>query len=746
MPLTDDPWLFYDSDGNVPAVRAAALVAVYRYDGSSSLFELPNVECLGIVKREGTDPGSASFRYNLASGLDGAPVSMETALGTDFSGTYVVNAGDRLVVQAARPDGVAECLFDGIAIDFGMGLDPEMEEVMIGAVGIAFHAWDDVIPGALMRGAGSPQTIDDVKTDVPAQFNPGGLPNCVLDGYMAGSLSGGNDYRYPTFFDAAVVGNPDRRTKWTLPKACRYILFNANASQQYINNPDGRDLDSLLVSPNEGANPFSPINCPDTPITGRDWPTTVNQLVSEYGFGTAFDLATDDSGLPVTSFRIFGLTKGDIKSLYLAARGTSFDPTLFNVSGAGLRRDLSDVVNQWTVKGALSRYEASFVLAPGSPMNSTDSSDANIPGFGTDNDLFKTTNQDLYRLYIFDEACEGRYAVGTNSRVTDITPVSLDKLFGKYAYVRRRRKPIGTLISVGPNNRPYEARLSISTDYEGTSPGLWDGSGTWQPITSTTWTLLQDRIGIYITDQNPEKWEIGMPKASGMPFPDGRVRGVTNQAEVNPGTNFFLRLTCVVEADHALTRIATPKGNSPLSQVINRVTDASDRYRNDRVGYPSEFNSTGGNVLNPRNDNDIAMAEAISGRAASEAGVLEGPVTIPRLTTYYKIGDRVDQVEGRNLGLRTDQGTGDPIYPVVVGVSWQFGPETQTTTIEVSDAGTRRADYKRPPARKPRSNSDILNDQAARASAILRARASNEAMARAQAKALQSAFGGKRRP
>jgi hypothetical protein len=709
MPLTDDPWLPYNQDGSVPTIRTVAPVTVYRFDGASSLFALPNVECLSISIREGTDPGSARFRYNLASGLSGAPVSIETALGTDDSGDYVINAGDRLVVQASDPSGNIYCLFDGLAIDFGMGLDPEIEEVDIGAVGIAWHCWDNVIPGALQRNSGAARVIYDTLTALPAQFNPGGLPNCSPDGYMSGYQGSGNDFRYPTFVDPAVIQSPDVRTFWTLNKALRYIIFNLNPLQQYVANPDGTYLDGLLKSPGTNGDTAAPIPCPDTPITGKDWPGTVHRLVAECGFGTAFTLSTV-AGLPKTSFAVFGNQTGTVKSLYLVPRGGDFDPTTCNFNASRLHRDLSDVVNQQMIVGGLNRWEASFILAPGFPMQAADA--ASLSNFDSSNPLFLSTNRNLYRLYIFDECGEGHYQQGS-STVIPLDP-SLDGLFGKGLYCDRRRPGIGTLISVDPiTNRKYEARLSISTNYansnSGMISGLWDGTGQWQPITSTTWRLLDDRLGIEITEGNPNKWEIGTSINAGDPYRDGVVNGVEAQATTVTGVNFWLRLTCVVEADQAMAATAIPSGNSPLPQIINRVMDASDRYRNEYVDYPSEFNASGNNDLNPRNDQPAALAEAQAIRAQLEAGVLEGPVVIPRLTTYYGIGDRIGQIEGRNLGLRTDQGAGNPVYPVVIGVTYGLGPDAQTTTLELSDAGSVRLRYRRAAPRKPYSTNQRFN-------------------------------------
>ncbi len=77
--------------------------------------------------------------------------------------------------------------------------------------------------------------------------------------------------------------------------------------------------------------------------------------------------------------------------------------------------------------------------------------------------------------------------------------------------------------------------------------------------------------------------------------------------------------------------------------------------------------------------------------------MLEGPVTIPRFTAYYEIGDRIEQIEGRGLGFRTDSGADGsvPVYPVVIARRFDFKEDEQTTTLEFSDAGADRRRYKR---------------------------------------------------
>ena len=104
-----------------------------------------------------------------------------------------------------------------------------------------------------------------------------------------------------------------------------------------------------------------------------------------------------------------------------------------------------------------------------------------------------------------------------------------------------------TLFSLDANRKPLRAQLSISTNYAGTQPGLWDGSGTWQPVGSG-FELLRDRLGVWINAANPNAWNIQASRVAGAPYPAGVVRGVEDQV-AGGSRRFTLRLTCVIEGD-----------------------------------------------------------------------------------------------------------------------------------------------------------------------------------------------------
>jgi hypothetical protein len=655
---------------------------------------LSNVQVLSIQYRAGADPGVARFRYVFDSANPATvPNSFQAALSVDSNLPGVVANDDRLVVVTFDPEGNPEILFDGFAQVPELGLAPDREMVTFLAVGVAIREWDTPIGGALMRDADNPATVSDFLTDLVIRFNPQGLPNATPEGADATDDQGNT---YATFLDPFIVRAPDVRRLWTLPMAIRYLCFTQNPDQTYVNNPDGSLLDQLLVSwdsdpddPTEDQG--DPLIVPDYPATGKAWPAVVRDLIEKNGFGMAFRLDSDSDGNPTTTLDLFRRQDGSpstYKDLYLQARGSALDPGQTNLAEAQLARDTSRLANAFAVESELLRYEASFILAPGFEISSSDAAGSSaLAAFDKNGVGFSQTNHDKYRLYVFDETGEGHWDWDSSAIVN--TVASLDGLLGNAddpsgGYVIRRRVPIGELFSVDPNQKPLKAQLSISTDYSGTQPGLWDGSGTWQPI-GGGYQLLKDRLGIWINVPNPNNWNIQASKVSNAPYPTGVVKGVENQA-VSSATHFALRLTCVIEGDRVLTARADRSPSSPTLFTITRQVDARDRYAKLVIAAGSEFNPTSGEIV-VRDDSLDALAEAIARRSANESGEVTGAVVIPRFTQAYRIGDRICSIQGRDLSLRTNAGAPTEeaeVYPAVVGLRWDFDGKQQTV-LQLSD-------------------------------------------------------------
>ena len=686
----------------VPPARSAVLLGVYRYQPSGPVEyqQLPNVRVLGIESREGPDPGVARFRYVFNPADPSTdPTSFEQALAVGNNLPNVVKNDDRLVVMKFNPDGSSVAIFDGFAQVPELSLSPSQELVTFLAYGVAVREWDTPVGGALMRDADNPTEVDDIETDLPTYFNPEGQPNATPENADATDEFGNT---YPTFLDPNVVRTPDLRRKWTLPMAVRYLCFLQNPDETYVVNPDGDLIDEILDSRSPAAGvtidpgdpstyDSDPIYVPDFPASGKPWPVALHELLEPNGFGFVFRLETDGNGDPSTRLDIFRRQDGSpstYKDLFLQPTGQSLDPAQTNLAGARLARDTAGVANVFSVESEPIRYEASFVLAPGFSIASSDASSASsISAFDRNALSFSTTSRDQYRLYVFDETGEGHwdFPSGTfKQTATSLASLFLDDEGNPLPYVKRRRIPKGELFTTDPNHKPIRARLSVSTGYAGASPGLWDGTGTWQTVVGG-FDLLPDRLGIWVNVANPNSWNVGASAVSGMPYPAGVVKGVEDQANLG-ATHFKLRLTCVVEGDQSLKAVADQRPSSSTSFAITRRIDASDRYFKQVVAATSEFNTTGDAVI-VRDDTDEATAEAAARRLAGEVGEVAGSITIPRFSDAYRVGDKVRSIVGRNLSLCTNAGAPadeGQVFPAVVAVRWDFDGKQQTT-LQLSD-------------------------------------------------------------
>ena len=687
---------------NVPIIRPPAAIGVFRYKpGSSGAYEfLPNIRVLHIQFREGADAGTARFQYVFDDrSPPSVPHSFQEVMSVDTSLPGVVGNDERLAVLAINPDGSPEVLFDGFAQVPELGLSPDRESVTFLAFGVAIREWDTPIGGALMRDADDPATVSDVATDLLTHFNARGLPNATPEGSEAINPAGQS---HPSFLDPLVIRSPDLRRHWSLPMAARYLCFRHNSDEAYVNNPPGDYLDAILDSrrPDSGLSfrPDDPsstdrdaILVPDYPATGKAWPSVLRDLLDPHGFGMAFRVETADDGTPRTSLDVFRRqdgSDGKYKDLFLQQRGSTFDPGQTNVSEAKLARDTSGIANAYNVESGLVRFEASFILAPGFAIASGDAqTTTTLAAYDRNGSAFSLDARDKYRLYVLDETGEGHWDWQA-SKLVKVAP-SLTKLFlqdpdSDGTYVKRRRVPIGELFSVDANRKPLKAQLSISTDYAGTQPGVWDGTGTWQPVGSG-FELLRDRMGIWISAPNPNAWNIQASKVANAPYPAGVVKGVEDQV-AGGSRRFTLRLTCVIEGDRLVSATADRRPSSPVSYTITRRVDARDRYARHLIASKSEFRTESTPAL-VRDDGADALSEAAARRLAGEAGEVTGYVTIPRFTLGYRIGDRICSIQGRDLSLKTNAGAPNeegPVYPTVVGLTWTFEGKQQTI-LQLSD-------------------------------------------------------------
>ena len=714
----------FDIDTTTPPLSGVAVtILVCRYVPTSdpALTGLPNVECLRLDIREGPAPMVGQFRYIQDDSLAlnfGWPSQFEELWPIDAQGPYVVNADDRIVVLSGNPDGSYDVLFDGFAQIPQVHLTDHAQAVTFTAIGVAIRAWDSPIRGRWQRSASNPQADSSsgpIGTDLPTRFNPsdtlavdgnkaGIVPNCTPDGYNVNQSDVNTSY--PVFLEHGLERTPDPRTYWTVSKAVRYILASYN-NQLFVTNPPFGPLDSMLQAmyPAPGYDVFDPDNpsdyqsadiaIRDYDATDRAWPDVISDFLGYAGFAMRFVTAADMSGMPATTLDIYRRDAANPivpKSVYLdQARAPSLDLAKNNVNKLRLERNLNAVVNHFSIESPLKQIELSFVLAPAFQPQAGDQFAANRRSFlRSQLTGASATVKRKYRWYIIDECGDGHW--NATNGVWSMGPFDFSAIFPPSpsegpGYVERYRAGSRTLISVDSDGHPLRADLSISFDYTGAMPGIWNGSGTWASINGG-WELLRDRLGIEVTVEDPENWNAGKTV--------GDIRGITWQASPPGGvpTNgnaFALRLTTVIADDRMLSAKAGKRIASPTQFTRRRRADARDHFQFNRVVGPSLNNQTADDLID-RDDTALAQAHARQLRSAHEFPPLCGTIELPFATAYYGIGDRLQAVAGRNVSLQTNIGIDQgemADYPVIVALSWIFELDRQATLLQLADRRLR---------------------------------------------------------
>jgi hypothetical protein len=720
----------------VPMARPGIRVAPFRYEPGVGYQPLESIAVVEISVREGPEPSKAIFEYITGDispsylGLGFEDVLPIVRLGNP----RVVDVDERIVVAGLTPTGELYFLFDGFAQMPEGKFDDKMSSLTFVAQGVEVRAWDEPLGYSVWRDVGDPTNPQKIVwTALPVRFNPRVGPlsvaNCTPEGWESNSDGG---RKFSVFIDPLCRDNTVKvrgvdtaiAREWDLAAAVGYILAEGNWDETYVRLQDVDYLDKLLkvMVPKSGryldpTNPnsydYKPIIIPDTDATGDPWPDALWKILRPNGYGMCFRLAADDNGDPVTWLDIYKLNDNDwskYKDLYLQEWNEILDPSASNVGGASFANDISDIANVVSVDTAPVRKEVGVILAPLFEIKAGDLDAGKAGKFSKKDPDFKDVI-DKYRLFGADETGEGHYVFtvvgpGSDGKYTisnldwkkDI--IDFEDVFGvddqgAPRWVQRRRPAFSTMWTKDVKDAYLQAELYISVDYKGPMPSVWDGkSGTWTKVTAG-FAVARDRLGIRITHENPNAWNIGkMPRGAPGQISAGEVRVVDWLANTVPEGRkaFTLMLVCCIESDQHLNVTATRRDTSPTSFDINRIVSLRDKLRPGEI-HPSSIHhpdhgTAGAEPIVTGSEEADALDYAVAKRESRQLGKWAGTVTIPRLTDSYIIGDRIRSVVGRGANMQTNLGGNGreaPVYPRVIGITYSFS-RGQHTSLNLTDA------------------------------------------------------------
>lgn len=722
----------------LPQAMPARPALVFKYDPNGAglgLTYLPNVECIAIQHREGPDPGQARFRYrtDIVAGAYGYPQHFEQLLGDsqgDEAHPAIVKTGQRIAVAVPADWGFA-WLFDGFADLPQLTLSDQGQAVTFTAAGFGIRSFDNVLFGCRWRSSSDYEdpTKDGEVFGEPIRFNPEGEPNCIPLDLPYSKDAFGNEFA--AFMDRnwfePVDVNPFMAEHWTLGEAARYILARGNprgheGSFAELLSPNLEQLRDFLSAhvpfegvPYDPADPTTyrtePIIIGDVDVTGMTWPEALDKLIRPHGFRFTFRVEPH-SGIPLSYLAFYRVDGGGVSGsrvLGLQPYGQPLNPALTNVQGAEFNRDLRRVTNAYFTFTQPTRVEVSCVLAPLFKLDAFDDEIANKKK------AIKTNNNQLegewvrkYRWFGLDEAGEGHSRFDFAGDPLEIlvyqyetTPADLSAIMPQgYAVRRRPIAPYPTDGSVlGRIRRPT---LHLVTGLDKSSigpagPGIWQGAlPAKKRLVAGGWRLLKDRIGIEVTVDDPNSWDTGRVTGSDQPGQKINLIDMYNQGAKLSDMPWFV-LTCLIDTDEISGAVAKRRNASPQPFQVTRMIDGRSRYRSDYVIVKKSLVELDSPVAREddyflRNDTLAALGYAQSHRSRTEQAPIAGAFTIPYLTLGYEVGSRIRAIEGRNLDLRVNAGvdTGEaPLYPYVVGISWDFDGG-QRTTLHLSDRRAER--------------------------------------------------------
>jgi hypothetical protein len=700
-----------------------ALVCLYDREGQG-MPALPNVRVVRIDVREGPAPPTATFTYvqDDRAQAFGWPSQFEQLWPLDTQGNYVVQCDDELVVVLINPDGSLWIPFDGFASIPQVDYTAKSQSVRFTAQNVAIRYFDEPLTDSVHRNADQAGVTDgsqDVRIPSPPRFNPadnslgrtgGYVGNCVPP---SGDTENDDTGDYPVFLDPLVIERDETATSyWYISDALIYLMATYQG-EEYATWPDFDELVALLnaqYAPS-GDPTFNPDDADSADISIQDYdgankalPTIFADLLGYAGFLMYWSTNADSDNEPETTLQLYRRDAASTvtpKPIYLAPNGTSsLNLAQNNASACHLARDTNQIVNAWEIESQPKQWEVTVILAPGFEPQAGDQISPARDAFKEAN-LTNATGMDRrkYRWWIADECADGHWDAVDDQWQTnvslDLSPVFPPDANGKPTYVKRYRPGRETLIAQDDQGRPLKAVLEYQKSWSPRDPFVLgvdsedDSPGPWLTVPNG-WRLLPDRLGIEVTAADPEQWATGNPKI-------GDIHAILWSATPTTQTQFALRLTTVIEADQGLNVSAPRRIASPTQYSRVRVADGRDHFQYNAISVNSlNYDGDGTNPEVIRDDTDLAQAHAYALRSAHEFPTLAGSVTIPWLTDFYKIGDRVSIIKGRNATLQTnigiDQGEA-PSYPWVVGVSWVFEPEQQTI-LQLSDSRAEPQPYR----------------------------------------------------
>lgn len=499
-----------------------------------------------------------------------------------------------------------------------------------------------------------PSISDAVLIGRDMVFNP------VIDGRVVGNRHQteslfGNPAR--VFLDPEAVRTAASQTlygatavPWTISEAVEYLLWALNPLETYVTNPT---LAQIRVNIDDSTAELSDVKID----RGLYLSEALDKLLAPLGYRWKIDR---QAGSRIFDFFRRGSTGSTITVKHQAA-GADLNLIDSNASDVALDFDVSGLANEVEAQGGYYQYEMTVELLRAWPASQDSLADGDGEELVRSHPNFDD-HPEAYRKWVLNES--GDYiglrteidGVLTSDLRTALTGLSLLDDF----HPPRRRRLLPTL-TLGPDNAtPIGKIRGIEVEYSNPLAG-GGGEPDWLPLANTTCEILEHEAGIYLSgDRLPEEL-------------------------LGQGTGLQMRATFSIETDYRLLGFAARQTNSPQVDVVPAVLDVADRFKYRQVLSVSKYHAdvNGGSPTKESlqaNDSAAIAAWAAYARDTFDLRSIEGRVTLDSLDWHvYELGQRVSQLQGRNVSFAARTGT--TTYPQIVAI--ERNVESQKTVLHL---------------------------------------------------------------
>lgn len=436
---------------------------------------------------------------------------------------------------------------------------------------------------------------------------------------------------------------------WSLADAVFYLLWALNTPQTYISNPSAGTLAAVFSDP---AALVQEVRIP----RGTHLPKALDILLEPLGY--RWKVKRTALGARQYFFWKKG-TDGTLKTLAHQSSGTALENPRnladTEVELAGITYDISNLANEIWVRGGFEEYEITVELARGWKSASDPSSGTDIMLYSIKDNANFDNVRDVMRKWVLNEA--GDY-IGTRAEITGVFTsalrTSLTSLSLLNHFVPRRRKLMPALslkpavVSSVHDLVPIGDLNGIEVEYSNTA------TPAWKPIGGCS--VLEQEAGIYFHEDK---------------LPDEFFEDIAN---------LRVRVTATIQGDYRLTGSVAHQANSPNTDIVPLTLDLPDRFRY-RVRHSSLSKYGGGAVPSLAvNDTTAIAAFATYVRNAFDLMDISGPIQIEGLDNSYTVGDRVKDIQVKNISFlcRTSSGA----YPQIVAIERNIEQQLMTLHLE----------------------------------------------------------------